>query len=153
MVDADATWHTYQRMRSRLSARISHELGQTTGLSVADLEVLTVLSCAPGHALQALSLRCILEWEKSRLSHQLRRMAERGLIARMTCAEDGRAAMVRLTTHGQQAVADATVCHQSAVRHWFADALTVQQLAELDDISRAILARLGSPSDTRHGER
>lgn len=153
MADADATWRTYQRMRSRLSGRISQELTQSTGLSEADLEVLTVLSCAPAHTLQALSLRCILEWEKSRLSHQLRRMAERGLIARTVCAEDGRAAMVGLTGPGHQAVADATEHYRSAVRRWFAGALTVQQLAQLDDISTAILAGLGSSTDTTHGDR
>ena len=153
MTDADATWRTYERMRTRLSSRISQELTHATGLSEADLEVLTALSCAPANTLQALSLRCILEWEKSRLSHQLRRMAERGLIARSVCTEDGRAAIVGLTGSGRQAVADASACYRAAVRRWFVDALSATQLAELDDISGALLAGLGAPNHTMHGDR
>jgi len=96
---------------------------------------------------------CHLDWEKSRLSHQLRRMAERGLVARTTCSDDGRAAIVQQTGPGRQAVADATECHRSAVRRWFADALTAQRSTDQDDIAAAILAGLGTSAHTTNGDR
>jgi DNA-binding MarR family transcriptional regulator len=150
--DADATWRTYERMRLRLSARISQELTRESGFSDADLEVLTALSCAPAQTLQALSLRCALEWEKSRLSHQLRRMEQRGLIARRVCSEDGRAAIVGLTETGRCALAAATFRYQGAVRRWFTDVLSDQQLTHMDDISRAILAGLGATMHANDGD-
>ena len=152
MADPNATWRTYERMRIRLSARIGRELTQASGMSEADLEVLTALSRAPGQTLQALTLRCAVDWEKSRLSHQLKRMEQRGLIARGVCTEDGRAAIVGLTETGRYALAAATHQYSATVRRWFADALTDQQLTQLDDISRAILAGLGPTTHSDHGD-
>src|SRR5690606_37024611 len=87
-------WANYQRMRMRLTAQLNRALSQKTGSSEADFEILTVLSEFPQESVRALALRCGLEWEKSRLSHQLKRMEARGLITRAVCEEDGRSILV-----------------------------------------------------------
>jgi len=48
------------------------------GLSLGDFDVLVALSEAPGQRLRAFELAAVLEWEKSRLSHHVRRMEQRG---------------------------------------------------------------------------
>src|SRR5256885_12142766 len=103
-----ADWANYQRMRVRLTERINRELAHKTGLSEADFEILSALTESPDESVRALALRCGLEWEKSRLSHQLRRMEERGLITREECAEDNRGSVIRVTDAGRKRAAEAS---------------------------------------------
>ena len=62
-------------------------------------------------------------WERSRLSHQLRRMEERGLTERRASTEDGRTTNVVLTARGRQAIAYAAPGHVDLVRSLFFDPL------------------------------
>lgn len=82
-------WDSYQRMRARLSARIARELTAASGLSEADYEILGALT-HEDRPVRPVTLGQCLGWEKSRLSHQLRRMEQRALIVRTSCVEDGR---------------------------------------------------------------
>ncbi len=132
-------------MRVRLAGRLNREMSQETGLSEADFEVLYALSESPGESMRALALRCGLEWEKSRLSHQLRRMEERGLVARMECVEDNRGSVVGITDSGRALVKAALVQHERAVHQYVVAALSEEQLAALGGIAEAVLAGLDEP--------
>jgi DNA-binding MarR family transcriptional regulator len=136
------TWLGYQRMRMRLAERISRDLARETGLSEADFEILMALMDAPDEPIRALALRCGLEWEKSRLSHQLRRMEQRGLVMRQNCVEDNRGAVVLLTESGRALAVRARRVHDETVRRYVIDALAPEQLEALGGISRAVLANL-----------
>ena len=140
-----AAWASYQRMRVRLAGRINRELSRATGLSEADFEILVALTEAPDESVRALALRCGLEWEKSRLSHQLRRMEERGLVMRMDCAEDNRGSVVRITDAGRKIAADARQHYEQAVRRYVLDVLTPEQLAALGTIAETVLTQLEEP--------
>ena len=140
------TWNRYQRMRVRLAEQLNRELAHETGLSEADYEILVALTENPDQSMRAIALRCGLEWEKSRLSHQLRRMEQRGLVARETCIEDNRSTIIRVTAEGRALACQAKQVHEAAVRRHVGDILTPAQLAALDDIATAILATLDSPN-------
>lgn len=137
-----ASWASYQRMRVRLTGELNRELSRETGLSEADFEILAHLTEAPGESLRALALRCGLEWEKSRLSHQLRRMEQRGLIVRESCVEDSRGAVVRVTEEGRRLADEARAVHERAVQRYVFSALTPDQLDALGEVSGIILAGL-----------
>jgi len=137
-----AAWASYQRMRTRLAGRINRELVRKTGLSEADFEILVALTESPDETVRALALRCGLEWEKSRLSHQLRRMETRGLVTREDCAEDNRGSVIRVTDAGRKRVVEARRHYEQAVRRYVTDALTVDQLDALGAIAEAVLAQL-----------
>src|SRR5258708_18942590 len=130
-----ATWANYQRMRVRLSERINRELAKRAGLSEADFEILCALIESPNESVRALALRCGLEWEKSRLSHQLRRMEERGLITRQECAEDNRGSVIRVTEAGRKLATEAKIYCEQAVRQYVVDVLTAEQLQALGKIA------------------
>ncbi len=132
-------------MRTRLTGRLNRELAQKTGLSEADFEILMALTERPNESVRALALRCGLEWEKSRLSHQLRRMEERGLLIREECIEDNRGAVIRLTETGRKLAADAQQHYEEAVQRYVVNVLTPEQLEALGAISEAILAHLEEP--------
>lgn len=140
-----AAWANYQRMRVRLTGRINRDLARATGLSEADFEILTALTDSPNETVRALALRCGLEWEKSRLSHQLRRMEERGLVRREDCAEDNRGSVVRVTEAGRALAAEAKHHYDRAVQRYVADVLTAEQLAALGTIAETVLAQLEEP--------
>ena len=137
-----AAWNSFQRMRTRLTGQLNRELARATGLSEADFEILTALVARPDEPVRALALRCGLDWEKSRLSHQLRRMEQRGLVVRGDCAEDNRGAVVRITEAGRAQAEAARLVHEQAVHRYVCAALTPEQLATLGDISDAVLAAL-----------
>ena len=137
-----AAWANYQRMRVRLTERINRDLAQKAGLSEADFEILSALIESPNESVRALALRCGLEWEKSRLSHQLRRMEERGLITRQECAEDNRGSVIRVTEVGRKLAAEAKVYCEQAVRQYVVDVLTAEQLQALGTAAETILHQL-----------
>jgi len=96
-----------------------------------------------------LALRCGLEWEKSRLSHQLRRMEERGLVTREECIEDNRGSVVRITTRGQEVAEEAKRHYAALIRHYVSDVLTEDQMTALGAIADALLTNLGDPKHVR----
>src|ERR1700745_2174042 len=85
-------WRGLLRMTSQLNARMNRQLLQDYGVSLADYDVLVVLSEAPEGRLRVFEVADALAWEQSRVSHQLARMQRRGLVAREGCASDARGA-------------------------------------------------------------
>ncbi len=142
-----AAWASYQRMRVRLAARLNRDLARETGLSEADYEILAALAGTPHESVRALALRCGLEWEKSRLSHQLRRMEQRGLVVREKRRDDSRGADVRLTESGRRLAAEARAAYERAIRRHVVDVLSPDQLAALGEVSEALLAPLTEPHE------
>ena len=139
------SWAGYQRMRARLAERLNRDLARQTGLSEADFEILVALTELPEEPVRALALRCGLEWEKSRLSHQLRRMEQRGLVTREHCAEDNRGTVVRITEAGRTLAEEAKRVHDEAVLRYVCGALTPDQVVALGEIAEAVLTKLDEP--------
>lgn len=140
-----AAWASYQRMRVRLTERLNRELVRKTGLSEADFEILCALTQTPEESVRALALRCGLEWEKSRLSHQLRRMEARGFITREECPEDNRGSVIRVTDTGRKLAAEARIHYEQAVRRYVTDILTAEQMEALGTIAEVVLKHLEEP--------
>ncbi|MGC4192073.1 MAG: MarR family transcriptional regulator [Thermomicrobiales bacterium] len=140
--EQDATWNGYQRMRLRLAERLNRDLAQRTGLSEADYEILAFLADRPHTPVRAIALRCGLQWEKSRLSHQLRRMEERGLIQRLACPADNRSFEVAITDAGREKVSTAKTVYAHLVRQYVFAALTPKQVDALGEVANAILSTL-----------
>lgn len=134
-------WESYQRMRMRLSARIARELTAASELSEADYEILGALvrEDAP---VRPVALGLCLDWEKSRLSHQLRRMEQRGLIIRTSCLEDGRGQEVSISLSGREAHAIAKAAYDEAVCRYVTNTLSDEQLTQLHSIAETVLPHL-----------
>ncbi|GII77976.1 MarR family transcriptional regulator [Sphaerisporangium rufum] len=148
--DEQRAWRAFLLMHSRLAARLNRQLQAACGLSLADYEVLVHLSEAAGGRARPHELQRALDWEQSRLSHQLARMRQRGLVTRERCGEDRRGAHVLLTDAGRQAITTAAPGHVETVRRLFFDPLTEDQVAALHTLAGQVLARLdddGAPGD------
>jgi DNA-binding MarR family transcriptional regulator len=135
-------WRGYLEMHARLFAHLDRQLQRQSDLSSADFQVLVQLSEAPEGRMRVFELAERLQWERSRLSHQLTRMEGRGLVCRQGCPSDRRGSFVELTPDGRRAIEAAAPGHVEAVRRHFVDVLDPEQLRTLADISRQVLASL-----------
>jgi DNA-binding MarR family transcriptional regulator len=116
-------WVAYRRVQVRMNYEINRQLQRNHGLSLADYHVLNALSHAPGHKLQVKDLAAVIGWERSRLSHQLGRMHDRGLTERIQSADDGRASDAVLTNKGMLVMSEATPGHAMLVKKLFFESL------------------------------
>lgn len=135
-------WRTYLNAHRQLVARLNRLLLKGTGLTAADYEVLAVLSEHPTGRIPAQNLAGMLQWEKSRLSHQVRRMEEAGLIVREPNPADGRSTMICLLPDGRGAIEEAAPQHVHNVRRNFIDALTPAELDTLAALNERVLHHL-----------
>lgn len=137
-------WRGYRRMRRLLDLELSRELMRDAGLSEPDYDVLSDLSETPDQRLRLSELADRMLWSRSRLSHHLTRMQQRGLVAREECAADGRGSVIVLTPEGRRAIEAAAPGHVAAVRRHLIDLLTPDEIAALDALTHRVITRLAA---------
>ncbi|MGW8527216.1 MULTISPECIES: MarR family winged helix-turn-helix transcriptional regulator [Nocardiopsidaceae] len=133
-----AAWDSFIRMQETLIGRLSRLLQADSGMSASDYIVLVSLTGTSEGRMRLLELANRVNWEKSRMSHQVRRMAKRGLVAREECPDDARGAFVVATPAGYKAIEDAAPLHVEHVRRLFVDALTPNQLSTFARLSQRV---------------
>jgi DNA-binding MarR family transcriptional regulator len=141
-------WRAFLVMRKQLDLSLERRLQSDAGISTADYEVLMALFNASDKRLRAGRIAELIGWEKSRVSHQITRMEARGLVGRQECGDDARGTWIVLTSDGSRAVLGAIRHRTAAVREYFFDALTDEQLEAISTISTQVLATL-DPLDCR----
>ena len=122
-------WVAFMRVQLRMNYEINRQLQRDSDLSLSDYHVLNALSNAPEHKLQVTDLAALIGWERSRLSHHLRRLSERGLTKRVQSTEDGRATDAVLTKKGMNAMVDAAPGHARLVKKLFFEPLPDELVA------------------------
>lgn len=140
-------WIGYRRMRLLLDAEIARDLMRTSGLSMADYDVLSGLADAPDQRQWLTVLAARMLWSKSRLSRHISRMEARGLVVREEDAADARRSAVVLTDQGRRAIVEAAPDHVESVRRHFIDLLTEDQLRTVADVAETVLNRLPPLAD------
>jgi DNA-binding MarR family transcriptional regulator len=121
-------WRAYIHANHELMLSLHRHLLADSGLILAEYEVLSALSQHPGGVMPAQELGAQLRWEKSRVSHQVRRMEENGLVAREPNPADARSSLVRLLPAGRRTIEEAAPAHVEHVRREFVDLLTPAEL-------------------------
>ncbi|MGU3499407.1 MarR family winged helix-turn-helix transcriptional regulator [Mycobacterium sp. C31M] len=117
------------RVQLRMNYEMNRQLQADSGLSLSDYDVLVALSARDDTGMRVGDLAAQIGWERSRVSHQLRRMEQRGLTRRESGTEDGRTTNVVLTVAGRRAIEEAAPAHVDLVRRLFFDALPDNLLA------------------------
>jgi DNA-binding MarR family transcriptional regulator len=135
-------WRQWLAVQARLPAALHRRLLADSGLSLPDFDVLVQLTDVADGRLRVLELATALQWERSRLSHHVKRMEARGLVEREECVDDGRGAYVVLTEAGRAAITAAAPDHVRTVRRLVFDALDESDLRALDRITSRVLARI-----------
>src|ERR1700755_3492445 len=134
----DRAWRAFMHAHHQLLVHLNRGL-QESGLSDADYEVLAVLSALDGDRMPARDLCNALIWEKTRLSHQVRRMEKDGLVGRVPNPDDARSTLVCLLPAGRVAIEKAAPEHVADVRRNFIDLLTTAELDMLATLGERVL--------------
>jgi DNA-binding MarR family transcriptional regulator len=141
-VDEQKAWRAWLYSAQLLMDRLDRELTRETGISHAYYEVLVALSETPGRSMRMseLAYRCLSS--RSRLSHAVSRLEERGWVRRQVCEDDGRGQLAVLTDEGFAALEAAAPVHVESVRTHLFDQLTPQQVESMRDFGEALLRHL-----------
>jgi DNA-binding MarR family transcriptional regulator len=144
--DEQRAWRAWLYSAQLLMDRLDRELTHETGISHAYYEILVALSETEGRMLRMSELadRCLSS--RSRLSHAVSRLEERGWVRRQVCAEDGRGQLAVLTDEGFEALEAAAPVHVAGVRTHLFDQLTPQQVENMRDLGETLLRHLDPTS-------
>jgi DNA-binding MarR family transcriptional regulator len=151
--DQQEVWRGWLAMSAQLPIALHRQLQEESGLSLPDVDILVQLTEAAPEAgapggpagegkVRVGDLASALHWERSRVSHQVRRMEARGLVTREECPDDGRGNFVVLTPAGRAAMAAAAPGHAQTVRRLIFDALSPQELATFKRILAKVMNNL-----------
>ena len=124
--------------RAQVAAATSQQIGMP--LTAAALTLMDRLS---GKPMRHKELAAFVGIKPSSLTKQIQELEAKGLVDRMGDEEDGRAAIIRLTSSGQDALVAAAEIRQSILRQVIAGWSTeqAQQVAEvLDQLSGGVVA-------------
>ena len=145
--DVERLWRRWLRLNALLPGALHRELQADAGLSLPDFDVLVRLTDDPAGRVRVTELARALQWERSRASHHLTRMARRGLVTRQECRDDGRGAWIVLTEEGRAAIERAAPAHVATVRRLVFDALTPDEIEALGGVVDKVLDRLEGHGD------
>ncbi|MEV6942084.1 MarR family winged helix-turn-helix transcriptional regulator [Streptomyces sp. NPDC051172] len=138
-------WDTWMRAQRLLTRELERGLQRDCGISKAEFSVLVTLWQAPGREMRVGELSESLDWEKSRVSHQLTRMENRGFVERTEHGAGGRRTGIGLTDKGRGAVQSAVLVHAGNIRRYFLDTLTPQHAEALRAWSGQLIERIEPP--------
>jgi DNA-binding MarR family transcriptional regulator len=140
--DQQRAWLAYIRVQLRLSYEMNRQLLADSSLSLPDYDVLTALSVADGCRMQITVLAAQIGWERSRVSHHVRRMSDRGLVSIGLSAADRRVTEVTLTRRGRRALGEAAPGHVDLVRRLFFGGLPAALVGPLAEALESVYANI-----------
>ncbi|MFF8844500.1 MarR family winged helix-turn-helix transcriptional regulator [Streptomyces sp. NPDC015127] len=128
--DEQCTWRTHLEVNKLLMHQLEKDL-QPFGLTNNDYEILVNLSESADQRMRMSDLAAATLQSKSRLSHQITRMENAGLVRRENCESDRRGLYAVLTDEGLATMQKVAPHHVASVRKHFIDLLTPEALADL----------------------
>ena len=146
--EEQASWRAWIAASTLLPDRLSRDLVDEAGITLADYEILMYLSESPQRRMRMSELAVSTLSSRSRLSHQVDRLEQAGLVSREPCSDDRRGAFAVLTDDGWSTVVETAPLHVESVRRRLVDVLTPEEFAELGRLCSVIAERLGDPAST-----
>ncbi|MGW4215244.1 MarR family winged helix-turn-helix transcriptional regulator [Lentzea sp. NPDC004789] len=137
-------WDAWMRAQRLLTRELERGLQRACDISKAEFSVLVTLWQAGRREMRVGELSESLDWDKSRVAHQLTRMEKRGFVERTQYGADGRRAGIGLTSEGRRAAQSAILVHGNNIRRHFLDSLTPDQASVLRTWSEQAADRLDS---------
>ena len=136
-------WRSFLVGCRALFTAVDAQLQRDAGMPLAYYEILVRLSETPGRALRMSQLAEAASASKSRASHAVARLEERGWVKRVDCPTDRRGQVAMLTDQGYAVLAASAPGHVEQVRQSLFDGLTSEQVAQLRAIGETMAAACG----------
>lgn len=138
--DEQAAWRSFVDGFRALIDVLDRQLQAESNLPHTYFEVLIPLSEAEDRTLRMSELAEAARSSRSRLSHAVARLEERGWVRRLNCPTDRRGQLAQLTDEGFAVVEAAAPGHVEAVREYLIDRLSPEQLKAMGEIGEVLLA-------------
>lgn len=135
-------WRAFHAINQRLLPHLGSQITNHSGLTGPEYIVLVTLSELNQPYIALNRLATALGWEISRMSHQITRMHNAGLVAKIQSETDARCFEVSITEHGRTIIEPAIPLQSKEINHCFSDILTDEQKNSLIEISAAISAHM-----------
>ena len=149
--DEQRAWLAFLGASELLMSALDSQLQRDAGFPHAYYAILAQLSAAPDRTLRMSELASTVNASPSRLSHAVGKLEERGWVSRRQCADDRRGTFCTLTDAGFAVLKEQAPGHVEAVRTHLFDALTPEQVGQLEQICSAVLQRLDPHGVMRRG--
>ena len=134
------TWRCFVAACTVFFSAADAQLQRESGMPLAYYEILVRLSEAPDRSLRMSQLAEATAASKSRASHAVARLEERGWVRREECPTDRRGQIASLTEEGFAVLEAAAPGHVEQVRKSLFDTLSSGQVKQLREICEAMLA-------------
>jgi DNA-binding MarR family transcriptional regulator len=138
--EEQAAWRSFVDGFRALIDVLDRQLQADNNLPHTYFEVLIPLSEAENRTMRMSELADAARSSRSRLSHAVARLEERGWVRRLDCPTDRRGQLAQLTDEGFAVVEEAAPGHVEAVRKYLIDRLSPQQLTAMGEIGEVLLA-------------
>ena len=131
-------WRAFHKIGTSLLPHLGRQITNHSGISGAEYVVLVALSELTTPNVNLNRLAQGLGWEISRMSHQISRMEEAGLVKKSRNTDDSRCFDVSITAEGRKIAQAAIPLQSKEINHCFSEVLTRAQMKSLIEISEAI---------------
>ena len=131
-------WRAFHKIGTRLLPHLGRQITNHSGITSSEYVVLMALSELPKNSVNLNRLAIGLGWETSRMSHQISRMQESGLVKKIQSESDARCFDVSITPAGRRIAEKAVPLQSVEINHCFSNVLTSKQKEALIEISEAI---------------
>jgi DNA-binding MarR family transcriptional regulator len=139
-------WENFLDAALRVYGSLNRTLSEQHRLSLVDVRLLEILGSSETGAARMGDLAEQLLSLPSRVTRQIRRLEEAGLVRREASPVDGRGVLAAITDEGRNAVTAAITTYAEAVRQRFVRPLTRAQVSAVGENCRRISSALKSPS-------
>ncbi|MBG6121339.1 MarR family winged helix-turn-helix transcriptional regulator [Corynebacterium aquatimens] len=133
-------WRLMLATGRRIDRCLEDTLMHSGGLSSSEFAVLIALSEAEDHRMRMRDLCIELDWDRSRMSHQITRMDKRGLLNKHKSEEDARGVVVVLTDEGMARLEAAVPDHVEVVRRLIFDHMKKGEVAPLKRFMEGLMS-------------
>jgi DNA-binding MarR family transcriptional regulator len=131
-------WRAFHKIGTSLLPHLGRQITNHSGITGAEYIVLVALSELTVPNVNLNRLAQSLGWEISRMSHQISRMEDVGLVKKTKNLDDSRCFDVSITAAGRKIAESAIPLQSKEINHCFSEVLTSEQMKSLIEISEAI---------------
>lgn len=129
-------WENFFDAALRIYGSLNRTLTEAHKLNLVDVRLLEILDKSETGSARMGDLADQLLSLPSRVTRQIRRLEEAGLVRREASPEDGRGVLASITEQGREVVAAAMATYSEAVRERFLGPLTRPQMSAMGENCR-----------------
>lgn len=133
-----SAWESFLDAALRLYGSLNRTLAEGHKLTLVDVRLLDILDKSETGSTRMGDLAEQLLALPSRVTRQIRRLEDAGLVQREASPEDGRGVLASITDQGRDVVAAAMVTYADAIRQRFLTPLTRPQIAAMGENCRRL---------------